>query len=383
MNGAAHPTAQPVTGETAKRERAVFLAAGGTGGHLFPAEAVSRVLAERKIVVELVTDERATKYGGAFPAHAIHQVAAATPRGGGAVTRLVAVATLARGLVSALRLLRRARPAVVVGFGGYPTVPPLMAATLLGIPTILHEANAVMGRANRFLAGRVDIVAHGFATIVGISPAIVAKARHTGNPVRPQVLEAAKKPFPDCASGKLGVLVTGGSQGARIMSDIVPAAISLLSDAERGKLALVQQARGEDEARVQQAYADLGLTAEVKPFFRDLPQRMAAAHLVIARAGASTVAELAVIGRAAILVPLPHALDQDQAANGAVLAATGAALVVTQKDFTPQWLAARLREFLAAPENLRDMGQRAHSAGTADAAERLADLVQRFIVERT
>jgi UDP-N-acetylglucosamine--N-acetylmuramyl-(pentapeptide) pyrophosphoryl-undecaprenol N-acetylglucosamine transferase len=380
MNGGVNVTPQRTAVDVAGRpKRAVFLAAGGTGGHLFPAEALGRVLAHRNVPVELVTDERATKYGDAFPARAIHQIAAATPRGGGVATRLMAVATLARGTLSALWLLLRARPAVVVGFGGYPTVPPLIAATLLGIPTILHEANAVMGRANRFLAGRVNVVAHGFAALPGVSPAIAAKARHTGNPVRPQVLEAAKLAFPDFASGKLTLLVTGGSQGARVMSDIVPAAVALLSEAERGRLILVQQARGEDETRVTQAYAGLGVTAEVRPFFQDLPKRMAAAHLVIARAGASTVAELALIGRPAILVPLPHALDQDQAANAAILADAGGALAVPQKDFTPQWLAAKLREALAAPEDLRRRAQQARTVGIADAAEKLADLVGRFV----
>ncbi|MGO9008151.1 MAG: UDP-N-acetylglucosamine--N-acetylmuramyl-(pentapeptide) pyrophosphoryl-undecaprenol N-acetylglucosamine transferase [Beijerinckiaceae bacterium] len=370
--------AKPGGGKMA-RDRAVLLAAGGTGGHLFPAEALSRALAGRKIAVELVTDERATKYGDAFPARAIHQIAAATPRGGGVFTRLAAILTLARGTASALLLLRRAPPKVVVGFGGYPTVPPMFAATILGIPTILHEANAVMGRANRFLAGRVDAVAHGFATIAGVPPAIAAKAHHTGNPVRPQVLEAATRPFPNSRSGALSLLVTGGSQGARVMADIVPAAVALLSEAERQKLAIVQQARGEDEVRVKKAYAELVLTAEVRPFFTDLPERIAAAHLVVARAGASTVAELAVIGRAAILVPLPHALDQDQAANAAALAATGAAVAVAQQDFTPEWLAAKLREALASPEDLQRCGQLARQAGIADAAEKLADLVVRFV----
>ncbi|MGP0061754.1 MAG: undecaprenyldiphospho-muramoylpentapeptide beta-N-acetylglucosaminyltransferase [Beijerinckiaceae bacterium] len=361
------------------RDRAVFLAAGGTGGHLFPAEALSRALAGRGIAVELVTDERATKYGGAFPARAIRQIAAATPRGGSVFARLAAISTLARGTASALLLLRRTRPKVVVGFGGYPTVPPVLAATILRIPTILHEANAVMGRANRFLAGRVDAVAHGFATIAGVPPAIAAKAHHTGNPVRPQVLEAARRAFPEGRSGVLNLLVTGGSQGARVMSDIVPAAVALLNEAERHKLAIVQQARGEDEVRVKRAYADLGLVAEVRPFFADLPERIAAAHLVVARAGASTVAELAVIGRPAILVPLPHALDQDQAANAAVLAATGAAIAVTQKDFTPDWLAGKLREALASPEDLQRRAQLARQAGIADAAEKLADLVVQFL----
>jgi UDP-N-acetylglucosamine--N-acetylmuramyl-(pentapeptide) pyrophosphoryl-undecaprenol N-acetylglucosamine transferase len=357
----------------------VFVAAGGTGGHLFPAEALSRALGARDIIVELVTDERATQYGGAFPARAIHQIAAATPRGGGLFTRLAAVATLVLGTLSSLWILARTRPKAIVGFGGYPTVPPIFAATLLGIPTILHEANAVMGRANRFLAGRVDVVAHGFATITGIAPAIAAKAQHTGNPVRPSVLDAAKSAFPDATSGKLNLLVTGGSQGARVMSDIVPAAVARLSEAERQRLVIVQQARGEDEVRVKQAYDNLGLAADVRPFFQDLPARIAAAHLVIARAGASTIAELSVIGRPAILVPLPHALDQDQATNAAVLAATGAATAVAQKDFTPEWLAGELSAALGDPQDLQRRAELARGAAIADAAERLADIVERFV----
>lgn len=361
------------------RQNLVLLAAGGTGGHLFPAEALSRALAKRNIAVELVTDARAEKYGEDFPARAIHRIAAATPRGGGLFSRLAAVTILAQGTLAAFWLLLRARPKVVVGFGGYPTVPPVFAATLIGIPTIVHEANAVMGRANRFLAGRVDLLAHGFATLGGIAAALRPKAQLTGNPVRPMVLTAAERGFPDSKDGKLSLLVTGGSQGARVMSDIVPPAVALLSEAERKNLVVVQQARGEDEARVRQAYAELGVDAEVRPFFQDLPERIAAAHLVIARAGASTVAELSVIGRPAILVPLPHALDQDQAANAAVLASTGAAVAVAQADFTPQWLAGELREALAAPQDLRRRAELAKEGGIADAAERLADLVGRFL----
>ncbi len=357
--------------------RAVLLAAGGTGGHLFPAESLAVALAKRNIPVELATDDRALKYGASFPARAIHTIAAATPTGGSALSKAMALLTLARGTLTARSLLRRIEPLCVVGFGGYPTVPPVLAATHLGIPSILHEQNAVMGRANRFMAGRVDRIATGFAQLGGVSDAIRRKAEHTGNPVRPAVLEAARLPFPGFEDGKLRLLVTGGSQGARVMSDIVPPAVELLPHDQRARLVIVQQARGEDEERVAAAYRRMGIAAEVAPFFADLPARMGQAHIVVARAGASTVSELAVVGRPSILVPFPFALDQDQAANAAHLAETGAANVIKQSEFTPQWLAARLAEAFADPQGLTRRAEAAKSAGIPDAAERLADLVLR------
>jgi UDP-N-acetylglucosamine--N-acetylmuramyl-(pentapeptide) pyrophosphoryl-undecaprenol N-acetylglucosamine transferase len=355
--------------------RAVLLAAGGTGGHLFPAEALSAALARRGLPVELVTDERAVRYGADFPARAIHTVAAATPTGGGVASKAGAALVLARGTLQATLLLRRRRPLCAVGFGGYPTVPPMLAAALLRIPTILHDQNAVMGRANRFLAGRVDVIATGFPTIGGLPAALLAKVRPTGNPVRPAVIAAAQRAYPDFADGRLRLLVTGGSQGARVMADVVPPAIEALVPDLRRRIVIVQQARGEDETRVRDAYARLGIEAEIAPFFRDLPDRMAAAHLVVARSGASTVSELAVIGRPAILVPFPFALDQDQAANAAHLARIGAAEMIVQKDFTPQWLAAALTRAFEDPQALTRRAQAAKSAGVPDAAERLADLV--------
>jgi len=356
-------------------ERPIIVAAGGTGGHLFPAEALSKALGARGLAVELVTDERAEKYGAAFPARAIHKIAAATPRGGSILARAGAILTLAHGTWEAWRLLRRIRPLAVVGFGGYPTVPPVLAASLLHAPTVVHEGNAVIGRANRFLASRVDAIAKGFDALGGIDAKIAAKAHRTGNPVRSMVIEAANSAFPDVEDGKLRLLVTGGSQGARIMSDVVPAAIELMPESARRNLVIVQQARSEDIARVSEVYHRLGLAAEVRPFFADLPMRIAAAHLVIARAGASTVSELAVIGRPAILVPLPHALDQDQAANAQQFAATGAAIVVAQGAFSPQWLATTLLEAGADMPGLARRAVAAKKAGVADAADRLADLV--------
>ena len=361
--------------------RPVLLAAGGTGGHLFPAQALAEALAARGVPVELATDSRALKYGGDFPARAIHAIAAATPTGGSIVSKGLALLTLARGTLDARKVVRAVNPRAVVGFGGYPTVPPLLAATMLGVPAVLHEQNAVMGRANRFLAKRVTAIATGFATLGGADDSIRAKATVVGNPVRPSVLAAAKLPFP-ASGGFLRILVTGGSQGARVMSDIVPAAIELLSADRRARLKIVQQARGEDAARVRDIYARLALDAEVAPFFADLPGRMAAAHLVIARSGASTVSELAVIGRPAILVPFPFALDNDQAANAAELAKSGAVTVIKQAEFTANWLAQALAAALDDPAALANRAQSAKSAGRPDAAERLADLVLAVAAKR-
>lgn len=362
-------------------DKAIFLAAGGTGGHLFPAESLAHALAARGALVELVTDDRALRYGATFPARAMHVLPSATPRGGNLIARAVAVAQLARGTAQAVSLLRKAQPRAVIGFGGYPTVPPLLAANFLRIPTVLHESNGVMGKANRFLAGRVDKIAAGLPNL-RVPLALQPKVVLTGNPIRPSVLIAAQQPYPAFDGGVLRLLVTGGSQGARVMSDVVPDAITALPAELRARLRLVQQARAEDIARVQAAYAHCGVEAEVAPFFADLPARIAAAHVVIARAGASTVSELAAIGRPALVVPLPHALDQDQASNAAFLSEAGAAETVRQSDFTPAFLAGRLAEWLAAPQELARRALAAKGAGVVDAAERLADVVLGVATER-
>jgi len=360
----------------------VVVAAGGTGGHLYPAAALSHVLKARGFEVHLVTDERAEKYGGDFPAHDVHKIASASPSGGPVLSRVQAVLTLARGTFAARKLFAQIEPGAVAGFGGYPAVPPLLAAAWLRIPTLLHESNAVIGRANRFLAPRVDTIAKGFEILGGLPEKLAVRAHLTGNPVRPMVLEAARMPFPDWSGGQMKILVTGGSQGARIFSDIVPAALGLVPEEFRRKLMLVQQARGEDADRVRRAYTGLGVDAEVQPFFPDLPARIAQAHLVIARSGASTVSELAVIGRPAILVPLPHALDQDQAANAKQLAEAGAATIAAQSVFSPQWLATSLMEAHARMDVLAARAAAAKRLGIPDAAERLAGLVQGLINDR-
>ena len=283
----------------------VLLCAGGTGGHLFPAEALAGALKRLDVEVALATDRRAGALAGSFPAEEVIEIASATPSGGSPLRMAKAALFLGFGFLQASRRLRRSRPAAVVGFGGYPTVPPVMAAAMLRIPTVIHEQNAVMGRANRFLAGRVAAIATGFPEVKGI-PATPAPVVHTGNPVRPAVLAAARTPFPAALhGGKLRLLVFGGSQGARVMSDVVPAAIELLPSEVLPRLVVAQQAREEDALRVMTAYARSVGHADVQPFFKDLPQRIAESHLVISRSGASTVAELAVIGRPSILVPCP------------------------------------------------------------------------------
>lgn len=353
----------------------VLLAAGGTGGHLFPAEALASALAARSVVVELVTDDRALNYSGSFPARAVHAVPSDTLRGRTPAATARFALRLGAGLFASARLIRRIRPAVVVGFGGYPTVPPIAAAGLLGVRTVVHEQNAVMGRANRLLARRATLVASGFPQLGG-APKLRQRFVPVGNPVRPAVLAQAGQPYAAPAEdGPVRLLVFGGSQGARVMADVVPPAIARLDGALRARLEIVQQTRTEDLDRTRAAYASAGVAAELSPFIADLPARMAAAHLVISRSGASTVAELAVIGRPSILVPFPHALDQDQLANAGALASIGAATVVVESKFTPEGLAALLGEKLARPAALVDEAIAAASLGIPDAAERLADLV--------
>lgn len=363
---------------TSERNKLVLIAAGGTGGHLFPAEALAVALAKRQIAVELATDARAQKYGGKFPARALHVIPSATLRGRDPISVARSGATIAFGIVKAWRLIGRIQPAAVIGFGGYPTVPPLLAATLRAIPTLIHEQNAVMGRANRLLARRVSAIATGFAGVAGADPKLAAKTTFTGNPVRPQVVAAAATPYAaPGASGPLRLVVFGGSQGAQIMSMVAPAAVERLAPGLRARLAIVQQARAEDLPRLRESYARLGIAAEAAAFFPDLPARIAAAHLVVSRSGASSVAELAAIGRPAILVPLPHALDQDQLANASVLEKAGGAIVVSQEGFTPDRLAAEIAALAADPARLAGMAKGARSAGVLDAAERLADLVMK------
>ncbi|WP_027034939.1 undecaprenyldiphospho-muramoylpentapeptide beta-N-acetylglucosaminyltransferase [Mesorhizobium ciceri] len=360
----------------------ILLAAGGTGGHLFPAEALAHELNERGWSVHLATDDRAERFAGHFPAAAIHPIQSATMGSKNPFALLGAFWKIWRGVRQASAVIARIKPDAVVGFGGYPTLPPLYAATRRKVPTLIHEQNAVMGRANRALAGRVDAIAGGF--LPQDSSAAGVKTVPTGNPVRPAVLEAARTAYAASTGEQpFRLLVFGGSQGAQFFSDAVPGAIALLSDAQRKRLVITQQARADDVARVKAAYAALGVTVEVSPFFTDMAQRMAAAHLVISRSGASTVSEIAVIGRPALLVPYPYALDHDQAANAAALAAAGGGEVHPQSSLSPERIAALIGELMDDPDRLTAMAAGAKSAGRPDAARLLADLTEAIASKKT
>jgi UDP-N-acetylglucosamine--N-acetylmuramyl-(pentapeptide) pyrophosphoryl-undecaprenol N-acetylglucosamine transferase len=354
----------------------ILLAAGGTGGHLFPAEALAVVLMKRGFRVRLVTDSRALKYSGLFSREMTDVVPSETFRGRNPISLARTAIMLALGTGKALVLMGTLKPAAVIGFGGYPTLPPLVAARLFGIPTLIHDSNAVMGRANRLLSGRVSAIATSLPGVLDRDPLLAKKTTTTGTPMRPAILAAAAVPYiaPD-ANGPLRLLVVGGSQGARIMADIVPPALAQLPPGVLQRLVLTQQVRDEDMARVRTVYDGLHLTAELMPFFSDLPARLAASHLVISRSGAGTVAELGAIGRPSILVPLPGAIDQDQFANAGVLVQAGGALRIAQSEFTPDRLAAEIATLAAEPARLATMAAGARTVGKLDAAERLADLV--------
>jgi len=362
----------------------ILLAAGGTGGHLFPAFALAEELGRRGYPIDLVTDMRGDRYGTGFPSRSVYQLPSATP---GSKKNPIALGragfTLLRGVRRARNLLRTLRPAAVVGFGGYPTIPPLVAARMLGVPAIIHEQNAVLGRANKALARHAAAIATSFRKTKKLDGPLAAKARFTGNPVRDAVIEAAKSPYaPVEPGGPLRLLVFGGSQGARFFSEAVPPALATLPAALRQRLKLVQQARAEDVGEVTAAVAAAGIDAEIAPFFKALPEIIAASHLVIARAGASSVAELAVIGRPSILVPLPHSLDSDQLENAVSLAESGGSWCIEQKDLTPLRLATELGGLFGEPQVLARAAQSAKAQGQAGAVGLLADLVEEVIGAR-
>jgi UDP-N-acetylglucosamine--N-acetylmuramyl-(pentapeptide) pyrophosphoryl-undecaprenol N-acetylglucosamine transferase len=353
-----------------------ILMAGGTGGHLFPAMALAQELLRRGHVVELMTDHRVESYGSDFPASAIHIVPSATPSGKNPLLMAGAGVKILRGLVVAAGKLRQSKPACVIGFGGYPTFPPFLAAHFLGIPGILHEQNAVMGRANRALGRFADVLALSFAA-TKYADAFAGEKVVTGNPVRDRVRTVAQTPYPALdADSEIRLVVFGGSQGAKALSDIVPSAIATLSATLRPRLKIVQQCRAEDIERVRAVYRDAQVNAELASFFSDLPERIAQSHLVIGRSGASTIAELTVLGRPAILVPLPGALDADQKNNALIVEAAGAGWVAEQATLSPQSLGTRLTTLLTDPAVLTKAAAAARTLGQPLAVEKLANLAE-------
>ncbi len=358
----------------------LLIAAGGTGGHMFPAQALAEEMLARGWRVKLSTDARGARYAGGFPAEVeVVELASATFARGGIAAKLAVPFRIAGGVISALWSSLRDRPEVVVGFGGYPSIPALSAAYLLRRPRMIHEQNGVLGRVNQIFAPRVDKVACG--TWPTTLPAGVVGA-HTGNPVRAAVLERAGAGYIAPGDYPMELLVIGGRQGARILSDVIPAAIAALPEPIRQHLRVAHQARAEDLHRVVEAYEAAGIAAEVAPFFTDIPRRLSEAQLVISRSGASSVADIAVIGRPAILIPYAAATGDHQSANARGLVEAEAAILIPENQLDAATLAAQITAVLSNPQAASRMARNALAQGRPDATQRLAALVETLVTRK-
>ncbi|MCE6951652.1 UDP-N-acetylglucosamine--N-acetylmuramyl-(pentapeptide) pyrophosphoryl-undecaprenol N-acetylglucosamine transferase [Cereibacter sphaeroides] len=359
----------------------LLIAAGGTGGHMFPAQALAEAMVRRGWRVKLSTDARGARYAGGFP-HVvqIEQVSSATFARGGPLAKALVPARIAGGVAAAVAGFLRDRPAVVVGFGGYPSIPALSAAVMLRLPRMIHEQNGVLGRVNRLFAPRVDAVCCG--TWPTDLPEGV-EGYHTGNPVRAAVLDRAAAPYIPPGDYPMSLVVIGGSQGARILSDVVPAAVAALPDWLRANLRVAHQAREEDLARVMRAYDEAGILAEVQPFFTDIPRRLSEAQLVISRSGASSVADISIIGRPAILIPYAAATADHQSANARGLVDAQAAILIPESALDPASLSEHMAAVLSQPEAARQMARNALARGRPDATERLVEVVEHLARKET
>ncbi len=354
----------------------IVLAAGGTGGHLFPAQALGEELRRRGYDVQLMTDERVRDYGKNFPASQTHVVHAATITPSKPLAVPGQAFRLYGGYRQARAILSQVRPKAVVGFGGYPSFPPILAASRLGIPSCVHDQNAVMGRANRVLARFATAVASSFPDLKGLPPQAAHKVTVTGNPVRDIVLTQKGAPYP--SFDRFHLLVFGGSQGAQFFGEFMPKVFAAMNPEDRSAIRLTQQVRAENMDAVTSAYRSMGLDCELNPFFMDMPARIAQSHLVVCRSGASTIAELGVIGRPAIMVPLPHALDNDQLRNAESFAAAGAGWVEQQGQLEPSSFAQFLTKLRSQQRQLQQAAAAALGHGRPDAAQRLADLTEQI-----
>jgi UDP-N-acetylglucosamine--N-acetylmuramyl-(pentapeptide) pyrophosphoryl-undecaprenol N-acetylglucosamine transferase len=362
--------------------RGIFvLAAGGTGGHLFPAQALAEELNRRGYVIHLMTDERVRDYGKTFPAVETHIVPSATLSLSKPWLVPPRALRLYRGYRSATSILKRVGPLAVVGFGGYPSFPPILAASRLKIPCLVHDQNAVMGRANRMLAKFTDAIASSFPDLRGLPASMEKKLTITGNPVRDIVLSHQTAPYPSFDTFNL--LVFGGSQGAQFFGEFMPKVFAAMTPLERKAIELTQQVRPENLKQVKALYDGLDVTCELSPFFPDMPARIAGSHLVICRSGASSIAELGVIGRPAIMVPLPHAIDNDQLRNAESFAAAGAGWVHPQSSLEPSAFAAFLTKLRSQQAQLKNAAAAALGHGKPDAAQRLADLTEKIAGKKT
>jgi UDP-N-acetylglucosamine--N-acetylmuramyl-(pentapeptide) pyrophosphoryl-undecaprenol N-acetylglucosamine transferase len=349
----------------------VMLAAGGTGGHMFPAEALAHELRKRGLRVCLVTDQRGGHFSADFSAFPVYAVQASS-LGKNFFAKVKGVTNMLLGTLQAWRLIRKLKPSLVVGFGGYPCVPPVFAASRVGIPILLHEQNAIAGRANKILKPLAKAIATSFPSVKGLEN---ARTVLTGNPVRLGICALHEQPYPVAAeNGQLKILVMGGSLGASVFGEVVPKAVKLLPENLRRRLVIAQQCRKADIDAVQHAYAESGMQPELATFFNDVPDRLAECHLVICRSGASTIAELAAAGRPSILVPYPHAVAGEQKANAEALADAGGAWLIPEQAFTPEALAVRLESLLNLPATLTKTAAAAKSLARLSATSQLADL---------
>ena len=356
--------------------RYLVMAAGGTGGHMFPAQALAETMLAKGWRVAIMTDARGARHTGAFPTEVeIREMPSATFARGGVLAKALVPLTVARGVLAARRDMAADRPDVVVGFGGYPAIPALGAAYWMGLPRMIHEANGVLGRVNQLFVKRVSVVACG--TWPTELPEGV-EGVHVGTPVRASVLDRAGAPYIPPGDYPMSILVFGGSQGARVLSDVVPAAIAGLPHDLRGRLRISHQARAEDDARVKAVYADAGIQAEVQPFFADLPARLADCQLTISRSGASSVADISVIGRPSILIPLGQAIRDEQTANARCLVDAGAAILIPESVLKPVNLTEQITSVLTQPEAAVKMAHAALAYSVTDAAERLAEMVEQL-----
>lgn len=367
-----------MTGQMTGVSRHFVLAAGGTGGHLLPAFALATELDRRGHHVALVTDERGAKIPGKPAFLPAHQLPAGR-LGKNPIALAKGLSAIWKGRAMALRLFESFEPACVVGFGGYPALPALLAARSARIPTVIHEQNAVLGRVNRFLAGRVDAIGTAYLEVERLDSKLWSKVHRVGNPVRPEVLELRGEPFPAFDEDSLfRVLVTGGSQGASVLSDVVPDGLAMLPPALRHRLQVTQQCRPEDIEAVRARYAGHQIPAELGTYFEDMASRLAETHLFIGRAGASTIAELTAVGRPAILVPLPIATDDHQAVNTREMVKAGGARAIRQTGFTPKELAKQIQTMALNPAALANAAHAAWNCGLPNAVKDLADLVEGF-----
>jgi UDP-N-acetylglucosamine--N-acetylmuramyl-(pentapeptide) pyrophosphoryl-undecaprenol N-acetylglucosamine transferase len=360
----------------------VVLAAGGTGGHIYPAESLATEMLTRNFRVALITDRRGDAYGGVLGGVDTYRVRAGGVAGKSTMPRIKSVCEILVGIWQARKILNQLNPCVVVGFGGYASVPTVAAASFGSYRTAIHEQNAIIGQANRLLAPRVDKIITCFDAVEQVPASVIKKVIQSGMPVRTQITAQRERPYPELnAISPIHLLILGGSQGARVLSDVIPQAIIHLPDQLKSRIQITQQCRPEDLDRVRKKYSDAKIKADLASFFNDIPKRMMKAHLIIGRSGASSVAESLVIGRPSIMVPYMYAIDDHQTKNAHAVDEAGAGWLIAEKSFTPRSVSTRLENLLSIPNTLNKAAARAKKTGRPNATKRLADIIEELMIQ--